>query len=961
MYDWRSVGFSLSAEAPLPELEATMYRLTHDKTGLELVWLKRDEENKTFAIAFETLPHDDTGVFHILEHSVLCGSEKYPVKEPFVELLKSSMNTFLNALTFQDKTMYPVASRNSKDFINLVRVYLDAVFRPLIYTKPEIFYQEGWHYEPDENGNVSYKGVVFNEMKGAFASADELVVDKLNRLLFPQSPYRFVSGGDPASIPDLTYEAFLDDHRRFYAPSNAYVFLDGDMDILQVLGILHNEYLCHYEKTERMAPPPMQLPVSGEAEGFYELAPGEKPEGKVRFSTGKVVGTFDDRERLIAAELLCNLLCGSNQSPLTRALLSEGLAEEVSMWLNDGMLQPWLVLDVKNLREEELPRVRAAITAKLEELATNGLDHEQLEAVMANAEFKLRERDYGYYPQGLVFGFSALESWLYGGDPAANLQVGNLFVRLKQKMHEGYFEQLLRELLLDNPHSACVVLRPSHELGQERRAKEQARLDREVAAWTPDDRREIQARQDRLTAWQESQDTPEALATIPQLSLSDLPPRPEEISTEVMQCGTIPVLTHALHTGGVVYVSLYFDAGCCTPEEFSCLSFACDLLGSSDAGEYTAEQIINRSRLLCGNLSIQPVSYLIGDDPQHFTTRLRVSFSTLESNLSEATAHVAQILTQSRFREESAHDILRQTKMDVFQRAVMAGNAMGMTRVLAQSSPLYVIEDYTGGISFYNWLKSNDDAWDFAALNERMQALLTRIVRRGGMTVSASGISTERAAALTDQLAALIPDAPCPAPISIRPWGHRREGIVIPADISFAVRGGELGDIASRSYGALQLAGQIISLAYLWNVIRVQGGAYGTGLRLGRGGLMACYSYRDPGGASSLEQYTHCGEFLRQLVQSGQELTGFIIGAVANASPLMTPRTKATVADGRYFSQSTAEERCRDYRRMIEATPQDLLDAADALEQTIRDGGICLVGGQAQLESCDLLEQIITL
>ncbi len=961
MYDWASAGFVCNAVTPLPELEASMYRLTHEKTGLEVVWLKRDEENKTFGIAFETLPSDDTGVFHILEHSVLCGSEKYRVKEPFVELMKGSLNTFLNALTFQDKTFYPIASRNAKDFINLMRVYLDAVFHPLIYTKPEIFYQEGWHYELDENGEPSYKGVVFNEMKGAFASADEQVADGLNRLLFPQSPYRFVSGGDPASIPNLTYEAFLDNHRRFYAPSNAYVFLDGDLDIMQVLEILHNEYLCHYEKTERMAPPPMQPPVSGESESFYELAPGEDPEGKVRLSFGKVVGSFADREKLIAADLLCSVLCGSNQSPLTKAILSEGLAEEVNMWLSDGILQPWLALDVKNLREEDLEHVKTLLSQKLRELADGGLDHEQLEAVMANAEFRLRERDYGYYPQGLVFGFSALESWLYGGDPAANLQVGDLFVRLKQKMHEGYFEQLLRELLLDNPHSACIVLRPSHTIGQERRAKEQARLTREAAAWTAEDRNELRARLEKLTAWQESTDTPEALASVPQLTLHDLPEQPTEIPTEVTRHGDIPVLTHALHTGGVAYISLYFDAGCCTEEEFSCLSFACDLLGSSDAGEYSAEQIINRTRLLCGGLSVQPVSYPIGNDPRHITTQLCVSFSTLENNLAEATAHVARILTQSRFGEEIARDILRQSKTELFQRVVMSGNAMGMVRVLAQSSPLHVIEDHRSGISYYGWLKQQDETWDFAALNAQMQSLLARILRRSGMTVSASGISDAHTADLVAQLNALLPDAPRSPAVHIAPRPHCREGIVIPADISFAVRGGELGEPAGRSYGQLQLASHIISLAYLWNVIRVQGGAYGTGMRIGRGGLMACYSYRDPNGAASLEHYTRCADFLRGIVESGQDLTGFLIGAVANASPLMTPKTKAAVADGRYFSQSTAEMRLLEYRQLLGTTADDLLAAADALEQTIRDGGICLIGGQAQLDGCKLLDHVITL
>lgn len=961
MNHWTHAGFTLNKVTRLPELDADLYRMTHDKTGLELVWLKREEENKTFGIAFETLPWDDTGVFHILEHSVLCGSRKYPTKEPFVELMKSSMNTFLNAMTFQDKTLYPVSSRNDKDFVNLMRVYLDAVFCPMIYSKPEIFYQEGWHYELDEAGSASYKGVVFNEMKGAFASADELVVNGLNRELFPDSPYRFVSGGDPASIPDLTYEAFVDSHRRFYAPSNAYVFLDGAMDIEQVLGILNDEYLCNYEKTQRMAPPAMQPAVSGQWEGFYELAPGEELEGKTRLSFGKVIGTFDDREKLVATQVLAEVLCGTNQSPLCKAILSQGLAEEVTMTVNDGILQPWLVLDIRNLREEDLEAVQSLLRKELEALAGKGLDHAQLEAVMANTEFKLRERDYGYYPQGIIFSFSALETWLYGGDPAANLEVGDLFVRLREKMREGYFEQLIRDVLLDNPHSAKVVLRPSYTAGEERRAAEASRLDKEVAAWTEADRKAVSARQEALIAWQESVDTPEILATIPQLSLEDIPTQPEQIPTEVTEIAGIPVLKHELHTGGIAYISMYFDGDFATEEDLSCLSFACQLLGQSDTDTHSAEEILNKTRLLCGNFEIRPSTYVVDGDPKNVVTKLCVRFSTLEANLAEAMDHVVEVLTRSRFREEIAHDILRQTKMELFQQAVMAGNAVGLNRVLAQTSPAGVAEDHIGGICYYEWVKQLDKAWDFAPLNEKMCALLSAIINKNGMTLSFSGMDREHISPCVEALARAIPEKSLLPKAHIRPWGKRKEGIVIPADIAFATLGGNLLDHGGKACGQMQLASQIISLGYLWNVIRVQGGAYGTGMLARDNGLTACHSYRDPNGAASLERYRECAAFLREVAENETDFTSFIIGAVANGSPLMTPRTKAQVGDSHYFSRITWEDRCRKRRELLGATAQDLIALAQVLEQTLADGGICLVGGREQLDRCPELETILTL
>ena len=842
-----------------------------------------------------------------------------------------------------------------------MRVYLDAVFRPLIYSKPEIFYQEGWHYELDENGEVSYKGVVFNEMKGAFASADELVNAGLNRILFPDSPYRFVSGGDPSAIPDLTYEVFVDSHRRFYAPSNAYVYLDGDLDIEKTLAILNDEYLCQYEKAERMAPPAMQAAVSGESEDCYELAPGEELEGKTRLSFGKVIGTFADREKLIAMQILSEVLCGTNQSPLSKAILSAGLAEEVNMGINDGVLQPWLMLDIRNIKDKNLAAVEETVTSTLRSLAENGLDHAQLKAVMANIEFKLRERDYGYYPQGLIFGFNVLESWLYGGAPEANLEVGDLFVDLDQKMQIGYFEQLIRDVLLDNPHSAKVILRPSYTAGEERRAAEQARIDRETAVWTEYDKASVAARQEKLLAWQESQDSPEMLATIPQLSLEDIPDTPEQIpTTETEHCG-IPVIEHRLHTGGILYVNLYFDADGCTEEDLSYLSFVCGLLGETDTRTHSAEEIINRTRLLCGSFSTYPLVCTTFADPDRMTVKLCVSFSTLESNLFDALELVTEVLTESVFADETAHDILRQTKMEIFQRIVMAGNSVALGRIGAQFWPAGVAEECVGGVNYHEWLKNQEENWDFKKMNARMTAILGGIVNRNCLTVSVTGAENAQVIHLADTLAKMIPAKPLLSKAEIKPWGKRKEGIVIPSDVAFAVMGGNVKKNGGDFSGQMLLAGQIISLAYLWNAIRVQGGAYGAGMVTRNMGLAACHSYRDPNGADSLESYRDCAAFLRDFASETADLTGFIIGTVANESPLMTPNVKARTGDILYFCKNTWEDRCRIRKQLLSATAEDMISIADVLEKTFADGGICVVGGQEQLDRCTELERIITL
>ncbi len=960
-------GFCIKSTRKLEELDAVLHEMEHEKSGAHLIWLERQDENKTFGIAFRTVPWNDTGVFHILEHSVLCGSDKYPVREPFVELLKGSLNTFLNAMTYPDKTLYPVSSRNGKDFLNLMRVYLDAVFKPLIYSKPEIFAQEGWHYEFDQEGNPSYKGVVFNEMKGAFASPDELLQNEMNRLMFPDTGYRYVSGGDPAHIPELSYEEFVNSHRRFYHPSNSYIFLDGRVDLDETLALI-NEYLDDYERSEDLPEIAFQAPVNGGISRIpYELGPDENPENRCRVGYGYVIGSYEDRETLVAMQVLCDVLTGSNHAPLTRRILAEGIAENVSVSVLDQVLQPWAVIDVQNLKEADLSRVGEIVGDELSRLVKEGLDRQQLEASLSNYEFKVRERDYGTLPRGLIFGMELLGSWLYGGQPEGHLVIGDLFDSLREKMKEGYFEGLIRRLFLDNPHCCQVQLIPSATLGDETRAAEAASLTARQDRWSQEERQALLAGQARLEAWQNTLDTPEQLATIPHVTLEEISDRPEDVPMEAEQIRGVTVLKHKINTGGIVYVNLYFDLDGLNEEQLSGASFLCKLLGNLETEHYTCEQLQTELRLMFGSLGFSVSAYGGVNQPQACKVRLHISGSILEGKLADAIELLVEVATRTSFANQTQIlELLRQQKTSLNQQIVMSGSSYAMNRVAAGVNAASTAEENLSGICYYRWLKDQEEAMQTgeSTLLTELEQLSRGAISGDRMTVSVTG-TLENGAELVTEL--LLDKLPVTAAIAggenrIHPWGLRREGFVVPADVSFAAMGGSLLPYGGGYSGPMKLVCRTASLEYLWNIIRVRGGAYGTGLALRDNGFVCCYSYRDPNGRRSLDCYQQTAGFLRDFFAKAEDLTGYIIGAISDDSPLMTPRIQGMVADIWYWKGVTYEMRCENRRALLASKGEELTALCGSLEQALANGGICVIGSEKQVKACgELLQQMESL
>ncbi len=957
-------GFTVLREQNIEEIGAVLYEMEYKKTGTRLVWLRRDDKNKTFAITFKTIPSDDTGVFHILEHSVLNGSAKYPVKEPFVELLKGSLQTFLNAMTFADKTMYPVSSRNDTDFLNLIDVYMDAVLHPNIYTNENIFRQEGWHYELfDKESEPEYKGVVFNEMKGAYSSVETIMGASVSRLLFPDTCYGLESGGDPEHITDLTYEEFLDNHRRFYHPSNASIFLDGDIRLEEVFAKL-DCFLSPYETSDPNICIALQPPVPyRELETEYEISPEEDPVGKTQLAAGYVYGTFDEKEKRFAFEVLSDVLCGSNESPLKKAILDRELAEDIYFQSADSALQLSVTLAVRNTDREKVPAIQACIRETIEDLVHNGIDRDLLTASFNNLEFRLRERDYGTFPRGLVYGISMMDSWLYGGDPSQYLIYDDVFAALRQKMDKGYFENLLEKILLDNPHQCLVILLPSATRGEKKRAAEALLLSEAKKSWSPERIGEIIRMNEELRSVQETPDTPEQLSTLPALAISDITEDPERLPLNVIEIDGTTTLRHDVETAGILYADLYFSIAGLNPDEIKAASFLANVLGEADTENYTSLRLQNQIKSELGHLTVSPEVFGKDNNPDSCAPYLVVSASALSSKADSLRRLVSEVANRSVFSDtQKLLNLLRQQKMQVEQDMVMSGHRYAMKRVEAYLSSEGAVGEYAGGLENYFWIKKTEAefAEHAAELPELLSGLARRIFTRERLTISVTGKCDEefissliREFSVTENV---VPDT------LVAPLGIRREGIVVPAGISFAVTGGNLLRLNIPYNGAMRVASKLLSLSYLWNVIRVQGGAYGSGFVARANGMAAFYSYRDPNAARSLPLYASADAFLSEFAEGDEDLTKFIIGTIADSEPLLSPRILGKSAAVQYLSGRTYEDSCRIRKEILATKKEDLLTIAGQIKAITETNAICVIGGKDKIDACgSLLSSLLTI
>ncbi len=933
-------GFVLDKKESVPVKKGVLYTLHHAACGAKLLYFDRPDPNKTFAVTFKTLPENDTGVFHILEHSVLNGSRKYPVKEPFVFLLQSSMQTFLNAMTYSDKTMFPVSSRNEQDLFNLMSVYLDAVFCPSIYEKPEIFMQEGWHYEFDEEtGEVSYNGVVFNEMKGAYADVDDMMDEAASQLMYPDNSYGYSSGGLPEKITDLSYEQFLNTHRRFYHPTNSYFILDGHMSVEKVLSYIDSEYLSKYDFRQPDFDFRLQTPVTGKTTVYFE--PSQEEDERAHMSLSKLLCTYEDREKIYAAKILAGCLTDSNEAPLTRAFLENGLAESVSLHVDGNVYQPGFTLMLRNTHQEQFDKIPAFVAEEARRLAKEGLDHASLRAHIERLAFKSREIQ---EPYGVNLADQIMSSWLYGGDPLARVDTAAVFDSLRQKLDTDYFEQLLLEMLGDASDKCIVYALASKTKVADDVKREKEKLAAVTALWDEEKRRQEQQATEKMQQWQQTPDDEAATLALPKLRLSDVSRDVDVPEAMPCQLADRPAIHVDLNSDGIVYLSLLFDVSDLTVEELRLLDLSASCLSKLPTASHTVRELQNIVKANTGILygSVSPVSSK--GDLHSCTTYLKIHASMLQENIPTVASLLGEIMTTTNWAEtDKIGKIIAQLNDKSQQMLINNGISFACMKANSGYTAENAMREALTGESNVRWLSQLAGSFkdEQETISEKMAALAKRVFVSDRLLVAVGGDGNT--AALEEMIRAL-PHGTMGAPLDAPEGVHGNQAVEIPTDVGFSALGGNLPAFGYAYTGPWSVLSSLLTFSYLWGAVRVQGGAYGTGMNVSSNGDMFCYSFRDPNMQNTAEVFSHLADALEEILQQPMSMDELIIGVINSTDPLQDPSYMFSVCCLRYLTGKTKQDVLRYRHEMLDTTVEDLKALIPALRTFAEKGCFCAVG-----------------
>lgn len=951
-------AYQVIKDKKVNELNSDAMILEHKKTGARIFLLSNDDENKVFCIGFRTPPSDSTGVPHILEHSVLCGSAKFPVKDPFVELVKGSLNTFLNAMTYPDKTVYPVASCNVKDFQNLMDVYMDAVLHPNIYKEEKIFRQEGWHYEMESvDGPLTLNGVVYNEMKGAFSSPEGVLDRYTQNTLFPDNCYTFESGGAPEEIPSLTYEDFLQFHRTYYHPSNSFIYLYGDMDMAEKLDWLDKEYLCHYDRQPVDSVIHMQKPFAApvEREIFYPITESEPEEHATYLSLNTVVGDDLDPVLYMAFQILEYVLLDAPGAVLKKELVEAGIGQDVLGSYENGILQPYFSVIAKDADKEQKDEFVSVVKNTLRRLADDGINRKSLLAGINYYEFRYREADYGNAPKGLMYGLQCLDSWLYDGDPLMHLEYENTFAYLKKAVEEGYFEQLIRTYLLDNPFEAMIVVSPKRNLTAIEDEKLRVKLEAYKDSLSEEELSRIVRETRELKEYQDIPSPKEDLEKIPLLRREDIAPEPEKLCLKERVIDGTTVLCHEMFTSGIGYLRVMFDTSRVPSEDLPYVGLLKAVLGYVDTKEHTYSDLSDEINLNSGGISLSMNSYVDLKDPQKFTGLFIASARVLYEKLDFGFSAIAEILLDSVLRDSRRlGEIVAETKSRSQMRLNSASHSAAVARATSYFSPSSAYNDRTGGIAFYQFVEDLAKNYEERkeALIQKLEETAARLFTRENLIISytADEKGMEALEASLRKFKDRLPAGDGTVYPFVWEKGNKNEGFLTSSQVNYVARCGSFTDSGLEYTGALKTLKVILGYDYLWLNVRVKGGAYGVMNGAGRSGEGYFVSYRDPNVKETNEVYEGVISYLENFDADERDMTKYVIGTISDLDAPLLPPYKGSKADSAWFSGVTDEMLLKERQQILAVRPEDIRALAGVIRAILATGSLCVIGNAEKIK-----------
>ena len=960
--------YEILDEHRVEDVQSDGFILRHKKSGARIAILSNNDDNKVFYIGFRTPPEDETGVPHIIEHTTLCGSKKFPVKDPFIELAKGSLNTFLNAMTYPDKTVYPVASCNDQDFKNLMDVYLDAVFNPNITKYEEIFKQEGWHYElTGKDDELKINGVVYNEMKGAYSSPDEVLSSQIYRSLFPDNTYSKDSGGNPEYIPKLTYEAYLDFYHKYYHPSNSYIYLYGDMDVVERLEWLDKEYLSLYDykkvNSEINKQPAFDEIKNVEAQ--YSITMDDSQENKTYLSYNRVVGDTLDEMLYQAFDVLDYALVSSPGAPVKQALIDAGIGDDVYGSYDAGILQPVFSFVAKNANASQADEFESIIENTLKEVVKTGINKEALLAGINSSEFKFREADFGQFPKGLLFGLNCLDSWLFDDmKPFIHLECLGTFAKLRKAVDTDYFEKLIQVYLLDNTHGSSVTVKPKRGLGNEREEALAKELSDYKASLSDEEIKKLIEDTEHLKKYQEEPSSDEDLRKLPMLTRADMKKNAMPFSNIEDELLDVKVVRHDIESNGIDYISFLFDAGDFAQSELGYLGFFTNALGLVSTEKYSYTDLANATNIYTGGISTGTASHPDIKDRNNFVFKFEVKLKVLEKNLDKALELMEQMLLSSDFTDtKRLGELVAQIKARLQANLSSSGHLVAAMRSMSSFSRYALYQDELKGIAFYRSICHIEKELSESpkSVSDKLAAIARKLFARNRMLISFTGNneaygnakpSLEKVIAGFNKMSAVGNQAEVH-------FNTAKEAFIDASQIQYVAK---TGDFICEGYeytGALRLLRIILSYDYLWINVRVKGGAYGCMNTFLRSGESYFVSYRDPNLSDTLDVYDRIPEYIKSFSPDERDMTKYIIGTFSALDTPMNPEAKGSRSLSAYLEGITYEQIQKERNEILNAQPEDIRRLADLVEAVLKKDSICVIGNENMIkESAGLFENV---